>query len=117
MIIEEEVLVRIKEKLDHIGNEVNQVRSWIYEIEKKQVMISVGDGRYRKKVPFKPVKPASNEEMAFIQDVENLSEKRRNELSEEAQKELFFKNIEKSRSEALIKGIAIEDDKEAAVDD
>ena len=80
MILEEEVMEKIKERLDHIEEDVNNVRAWIDKLEKKKIMITVHDGKSRKKVPFEPIKSVSNEEMAFIQEVETIAENRRRDL-------------------------------------
>jgi len=66
--------------------------------------------------PFRPNKPVSPRTLISMARVEKLSQERRH-LSAEERRELFWQNIEQARAEAIRKGIAIDDEREAAVGD
>lgn len=65
---------------------------------------------------FRPVRPVSLPTLATMARVEELSQARRH-LSDEERTDVFFQSIEQARAEAIRKGIAIDDEREAAVGD
>ena len=68
------------------------------------------------KRPFCPNRPVAPQTLVTMARVEELSQARRH-LSAEERTEVFLRNIEQARAEAIRKGIAIDDEREAAVGD
>jgi len=77
------------------------------------VVFTMPDGSKR---PFRPNRPVSLETLATMMRVETLSQERRH-LSAEERAELFWQNVEKARAEAIEKGTAIDEEREAAIGD
>ena len=77
------------------------------------VVFTLPDGSRR---PFRPNRPVSPQTLVTMAKVEELSRERRH-LSAKERTELFLQNMEQARAEAIRKGIAIDDEQEAAIDD
>ena len=65
---------------------------------------------------FRPNRPVSPQTLVTMARLEELSQARRH-LSAEERTEVFLQNMEQARAEAIRKGIAIDDEREAAVGD
>jgi len=68
------------------------------------------------KRPFSPNRPISLQTLATLIRVDALSQERRH-LSADERTRVFLQNIEEARAEAIAKGTAIEDEREAALGD
>lgn len=77
------------------------------------VVFTMPDGSKR---PFRPNRLVSLETLATMMRVETLSQEWRH-LPAEERTELFWRNIEEVRAEAIEKGTAIDEEREAAIGD
>jgi len=77
------------------------------------ILFTMPDGSKR---PFSPSRPVSLRTLAIMLKVEEVSQERRR-LSDEERRDLFKNDLEAARREAIAKGIAIEDEREAATGD
>ncbi len=64
----------------------------------------------------KTIKPRSKEVISALERASELAEELKG-LPEEKRRGQFFQNLEKMRAQAIEKGVAIEDEREAAIDD
>jgi hypothetical protein len=77
------------------------------------VMLPTPDGRWR---PFRPTRPVSPETLKLIRRAAQIAWERR-DWTPEMTVEAGRRDMERARIEAIARGIAIEDEREAAVDD
>ena len=77
------------------------------------VMLPTPDGRWR---PFRPTRPVSPETLKLIRRAAQIAWERR-DWTPEMTVEAGLRDMERARIEAIARGIAIEDEREAAVDD
>ena len=77
------------------------------------MVFTVPDGSKR---PFRPNRPVSPQTLVTMARVEELSQARRH-LSAQERTKVFLQNVEQARAEAVRKGIAIDDERKAAVGD
>ena len=77
------------------------------------IMLPTPDGRWR---PFRPSRPVSPEVHAAIQRAARLAWQRRDWTPERTIQE-GRRAIERARQEAIVQGVAIDDEREVALDD
>ncbi|MEA3345137.1 MAG: hypothetical protein U9Q78_02650 [Chloroflexota bacterium] len=99
---------RLETRLEEIGAILERIL-----VIAPPVVFTMPDGSKR---PFRPNRPVSLETLATMMRVEILSQERRH-LSAEERAELLWRNIEGARAEAIEKGIAMDDEREAAIGD
>jgi hypothetical protein len=122
-IAEEELKVKVEtgqeilRRLDRIEEELSTLRvllekAGVGEAE-EPVMLPMPDGTER---PFRPNRPVSRETLEGIRRAAQLARELQN-LPEEERRARFFENLERARADAIARGIAIEDEREAAIGD
>jgi PHD/YefM family antitoxin component YafN of YafNO toxin-antitoxin module len=82
-------------------------------VVEEPVMLPTPDGRWR---PFRPTRPVSPETLKLIRRAAQIAWERR-DWTPEMTVEAGRRDMERARIEAIARGIAIEDEREAAVDD
>ena len=118
MHVEQDILTGIdlmRHKIEHLETKVDEIHAILEYLLLiiPPVIFTMPDGSQR---PFRPNKPISQQTLAAIARVEELSQARRG-LSAEERTKVFLQTIERARAEAVRKGIAIDDEREAAVGD
>ena len=108
-------LTQMQHKIEHLERELNRVQTILEYVlvAVPPVFFTMPDGSKRR---FRPNRPVSLKTLATMTRVEALSQERRR-LSDDERTELFWQNVEKARAEAIEKGIAIDDEREAAFGD
>lgn len=106
---------QMQRKIEHLETKVDEIRVMLERmlLIVPPVVFTMPDGSKR---PFRPNRPVSLGTLATMARVEELSQARRH-LSTEERTELFLENVERARAEAIRQGIAIDEEREAAVDD
>jgi len=105
----------VRHKIEHLETKIDE----IYAILEYLLLIippvtfAMPDGSQRL---FRPNRPVSRQTLATMARVEEMSQERRY-LPAEERTNVFLQNIERARAEAIRKGIAIDDEREAAVGD
>lgn len=115
---EQDVLAGIglmQRQIEYLGTRVEEIHAILERtlLIVPPVVFTVPDGSKR---PFRPNRPVSLQTLVTMDRVEELSQARRH-LSAEERTEVFLQNMEQARAEAIRKGIAIDDEREAAVGD
>jgi hypothetical protein len=115
---EQDVLAGIglmQRQIEYLGTRVEEIHAILERtlLIVPPVVFTVPDGSKR---PFRPNRPVSLQTLVTMDRVEELSQARRH-LSAEERTEAFLQNMEQARAEAIRKGIAIDDEREAAVGD
>lgn len=82
-------------------------------VVEEPVMLPTPDGRWR---PFRPLRPVSPETLKLIRKAAQIVWERR-DWTPEMTVEAGRRDMERARIEAIARGIAIEDEREAAADD
>ena len=83
------------------------------EVVEEPVMLPTPDGRWR---PFRPTRPVSPETLKLIRRAAQIAWARR-DWTPEMTAEAGRRALERARADAIARGIAIEDEREAAVGD
>ena len=83
------------------------------EVVEEPVMLPTSDGHWR---PFRPLRPVSPETLKLIRRAAQIAWERR-DWTPEMTVEAGRRDMERARIEAIARGIAIENEREAAVDD
>jgi hypothetical protein len=81
--------------------------------DEEPVMLPMPDGTER---PFRPNRPVSRETLEGIRRAAQLARELQ-KLPEEERRARFLENMERARADAIARGIAIEDEREAAIGD
>ncbi|MBC8448445.1 MAG: hypothetical protein H8D78_11910 [Chloroflexi bacterium] len=118
MYAEQDILTGIdlmRHKIEHLETKVEEIHTILERVLLivLPVVFTTPDGSKR---PFRPNRPVSLQTLATMARVEELSQVRRH-LSAEERTEVFLQNVEQARAEAIRKGIAIDDEREAAIGD
>jgi hypothetical protein len=105
----------MRHKIEHLETKVDEIHAILEYLLLiiPPVSFTMPDGSQR---PFRPNRPVSRQTLATMARVEEMSQGRRHLLAEERTK-VFLQNIERARAEAIRKGIAIDDEREAAIGD
>lgn len=121
--VEEELKMRVEtgreilRRLDRIEEELSALRALLEQAgvgeAEEPVMLPMPDGTER---PFRPNRPVSRETLEGIRRAAQLTRELQ-KLPEEERRALFLKNLERARADAIARGIAIEDEREAAIGD
>jgi len=118
MYAEQDILVGIdlmRHKIERLETKVDEIRAILEHmlLIVPPVIVTMPDGSKR---PFRPNRPVSLQTLVTMARVEGLSQARRH-LSAEERTEIFLQNLERARAEAIRKGIALDDEREAALGD
>jgi hypothetical protein len=118
MHVEQDILVgidRMRHKIEHLETKVDEIHAILEYLLLiiPPVIFTMPDGSQRL---FRPNRPISRQTLARMARVEEMSQARRH-LSSEERTKVFLQTIERARVEAIRKGIAIDDEREAAVGD
>ena len=118
MYAEQDILTGIdqmRHKIEHLETKVDEIHVVLEHLLLiiPPVISTMPDGSQR---TFYPNRPVSLQTLATMARVEEMSQGRRR-LSSEERTEVFLQTIERARAEAIRKGIAIDDEREAAVGD
>ena len=118
MHAEQDILVgidRMQHKIEHLETKVGEMHAILEYLLLiiPSVTFTMPDGSRR---PFHPNRPVSRQALATMARLEEISQARRH-LSSKERTEVFLQTIERARAEAIRKGIAIDDEREAAVGD
>jgi len=107
----------ILRRLDHIEEELSALRALLEQAGVKEaeepVMLPMPDGSER---PFRPHRPVSRETLEGIRRAAQLARERK-DWTREMTVEQGRRDLEQARADAIARGIAIEDEREAAVGD
>ena len=105
----------MQRKIEHLETKVDEIHAILERVLLivPPVVFTMSDGSKR---PFRPNRPVSPQTLVTMARVEELSQERRH-LSAEERTEIFLQNVEQARAEAIRKGIAIDDEREAAIGD
>ena len=120
---EEELRVEVKtgqeilRRLNRIEEELSALRALLEQVgmqeDEEPVMLPMPDGTER---PFRPNRPVSRETLEGIRRAAQLARELQ-KLPEEERRARFLENMERARADAIARGIAIEDEREAAIGD
>ena len=120
---EEELRVEVKtgqeilRRLNRIEEELGALRALLEQVgvqeDEEPVMLPMPDGTER---PFRPNRPVSRETLEGIRRAAQLARELQ-KLPEEERRARFLENMERARADAIARGIAIEDEREAAIGD
>jgi len=115
---EQDILAGIglmQRQIEHLETKVDEIHTILERVLLivPPVIFTTPDGSER---PFRPNRPVSLQTLVTMARVEELSQMRRR-LSDEERTEVFAQHIEQARAEAIHRGIAIDDEREAAVGD
>jgi len=118
MRAEQDILTGIdlmRHKIEHLETKVDEIHAILEYLLLiiPSVIFTMPDGSQR---PFRPNRPVTRQTLDAMARVEEMSQARRH-LSAEERAKVFLQNIERARAEAIRKGIAIDDEREAAVGD
>lgn len=118
MYAEREVLAGIdamRGKLEHLETKVDEMHSILQRmlLLVPPAIIIMPDGSKRL---FRPNRPVSVQTLQTMARVEELARARRH-LPAKERTETFLQSIEQARAEAIGKGTAIDDEREAAIGD
>ncbi len=105
----------MQRKIEHLETKVDEIHIILERmlLIVPPVIFTMPDGSER---PFRPNRPVSLQTLSTMERVEELSRTRRH-LPAEERTEIFLQNVEQARVEAVHEGIAIDDEREAAVGD
>lgn len=105
----------MQRQIEYLGTRVDEIHTILERalLIVPPVVFTMPDGSKR---PFHSNRPVSPQTLVTMARVEELSQARRH-LSAEERTEVFLQNMEQARAEAIRKGIAIDDEREAAVGD
>jgi len=107
----------ILRRLDRIEEELSALRALLEQVgvgeAEEPVMLPMPDGTER---PFRPNRPVSRETLEGIRRAAQLARELQ-KLPEEERRARFLENLERARADAIARGIAIEDEQEAAIGD
>ncbi len=108
-------IAQLQQKVERLERDVRLLEGMLERVlvSAPPVMFTMPDGSRR---PFQPNKPVSLQLLAHMIQVEESSKERRHESKEERRRQ-FSDLLESARKEALAKGITIDDEREAALDD
>jgi prevent-host-death family protein len=106
-------LLKRIEQLEEGMAEVWAVLSGSEGAVEEPVMLPTPDGRWR---PFRPTRPVSPETLKLIRKAAQIAWERR-DWTPEMTVEAGRRALERARADAIARGIAIEDEREAAVGD
>lgn len=101
------------QRVERLEDGLAQVWAAIEGEDDESVMLPTPDGRWR---PFRPSRPVSPEVHAAIEQAARLAWQRRDWTPERTAQE-GRRVIERARQEAIAQGIAIDNEREAALDD
>jgi hypothetical protein len=118
MEAEQDILTGIglmRHKIEHLETKVDEIHAILEYLLliAPPVIFTMPDGSRRL---FRPNRPVSRQTLATMARMEEMSQARR-DLSAEERTNVFLQSIERARAEAIRKGIAIDDEREAAVGD
>jgi alkanesulfonate monooxygenase SsuD/methylene tetrahydromethanopterin reductase-like flavin-dependent oxidoreductase (luciferase family) len=115
--VEVETGREILRRLNRIEEELSALRALLEQVgvqeEEEPVMLPMPDGTER---PFRPNRPVSRETLEGIRRAAQLARELQ-KLPEEERRARFLENMERARADAIARGIAIEDEREAAIGD
>jgi hypothetical protein len=105
----------VRHKIEHLETKVDEIHAILEYLLLiiPPVTFTMPDGSQRL---FRPNRPVSRQTLDTMARVEEMSQVRRH-LSSEERTKVFLQAIERARAEAIRKGIAIDDEREAAVGD
>jgi alkanesulfonate monooxygenase SsuD/methylene tetrahydromethanopterin reductase-like flavin-dependent oxidoreductase (luciferase family) len=107
----------ILRRLNRIEEELSALRALLEQVgvqeDEEPVMLPMPDGTER---PFRPNRPVSRETLEGIRRAAQLARELQ-KLPEEERRARFLENMERARADAIARGIAIEDEREAAIGD
>ena len=107
----------ILRRLNRIEEELSALRALLEQVgvqeAEEPVMLPMPDGTER---PFRPNRPVSRETLEGIRRAAQLARELQ-KLPEEERRARFLENMERARADAIARGIAIEDEREAAIGD
>jgi len=107
----------ILRRLNRIEEELGALRALLEQVgvqeDEEPVMLPMPDGTER---PFRPNRPVSRETLEGIRRAAQLARELQ-KLPEEERRARFLENMERARADAIARGIAIEDEREAAIGD
>jgi hypothetical protein len=107
----------ILRRLNRIEEELSALRALLEQVgvqeDEEPVMLPMPDGTER---PFRPNRPVSRETLEGIRRAAQLVRELQ-KLPEEERRARFLENMERARADAIARGIAIEDEREAAIGD
>lgn len=108
---------QILRRLDRIEEELSALRALLEQVAvgetEEPVMLPMPDGSER---PFRPNRPVSRETLEGIRRAAQLARELQ-KLPEGERRARFLENMERARADAIARGIAIEDEREAAIGD
>jgi hypothetical protein len=112
---EQDILAGIdmmQRKIEHLETKVDALYAVLERvlIAVSPVVFTMPDGSMR---PFHPNRPVSLQTLITMARVEELSQER-NHLPAEERAEAFLRNLAQARADAIRKGIALDDEREAA---
>jgi alkanesulfonate monooxygenase SsuD/methylene tetrahydromethanopterin reductase-like flavin-dependent oxidoreductase (luciferase family) len=115
--VEVETGQEILRRLNRIEEELSALRALLEQVgvqeDEEPVMLPMPDGTER---PFRPNRPVSRETLEGIRRAAQLARELQ-KLPEEERRARFLENMERARADAIARGIAIEDEREAAIGD
>ena len=107
----------ILRRLNRIEEELGALRALLEQVgvqeDEEPVMLPMPDGTER---PFRPNRPVSRETLEGIRRAAQLARELQ-KLPEEERRARFLENMKRARADAVARGIAIEDEREAAIGD
>ncbi len=105
----------MQRQIEYLEAKVDEMRAILERIVLvvSPVVFTMPDGSKR---PFRPNRPVSPQTLFTMARVEEISQAQRH-LSTKVRTKVFLRNVEQARAEAVRKGIAIDDEREAAVGD
>lgn len=109
-----ESIGKLRESISRVERDLILVKEQVEELE-LEAMRTPPSGREILGLS-KTVKPRSKEVTSALERAAQLAGKLRN-LPEEERRVRFFRNLEKIRARAIEKGVAMDDEREAAIDD
>ncbi len=115
---EQDILTGIdvmQRKIEHLETKVDALHVVLEQVllVVSPVIFTTPDGSTR---PFHPNRPVSLQTLTTMARVEDLS-RARNHLPAEERAKAFLQNLAQARADALHKGIALDDEREAARED
>ena len=115
---EQDILTGIdlmQHKIEHLETKVDKIHAILERmlLIVPPVVFTTPEGGRR---PFRPNSPVSLQTLVTMARVEEMSLSRRH-LSSEERTQALLQDMEQARAEAIRKGIAIDDEREAAIGD
>lgn len=109
-----ESITKLLECINQVERDLTLVREQVEELALEAMKTPPADGDIPRL--FNILKPRSKEVISALERAAQLADGLRG-VSEEERRARFFQNLEKIRAQAIERGTAIDDEREAAIDD